>query len=232
MANLLERLKNISTPIISDAIEKFDVRPRSEGYMDSSIRCIFPENGAMVGYAYTGKIIAELPKIPGERSINIRDLWENVRKSTTPTILVVQDMDQHPKRGCAWGDYIVSIFKSLGCIGTVTNGNVRDVDEVGKMGFHMFASNIVVGHAYIRYVEMGTPVRVGGVVVNPGDLIHADKHGVLVIPDKIPLEELLNVVEKILESERKVIEYCSNTPSPDFDEICRLDNEHGMRKFL
>jgi regulator of RNase E activity RraA len=98
------------------------------------------------------------------------------------------------------------MHRAMGCIGCVTNGSVRDLDEVEPLGFHFFASHIAVSHAYVHIVEVGTPVRVGGLTVRPGDLLHGDKHGVT----NVPLELAAKIPEgvKVVDiMERQIINY-------------------------
>lgn len=225
---IFSELSKVRSPIVYDAIERFNLRSRSEGFMDSSIHCILPSLGGMVGYACTAKMIAELPPVVGEHSVASKDLWKYVERSPRPNIMVVQDLDQPAGKGCAWGDLAASIFLNLGCIGAITNGGVRDIREVEKLGFHLFAPAPVVGHAYIRFVEINTPVKVGSLVVNPGDLIHADEHGVLVIPEEIPVDELLRVIKSFLASEKTVIDYCART-SFDLDELVQIVAAHEKK---
>jgi regulator of RNase E activity RraA len=220
-ASALDRLRAQRTPVVYDAIERFGVRPKNAGYTDASIRCMLPSLGSFVGYACTGKIICELPPVEGEQSVSWRDVWEYVSTSRNPSVAVVQDLDQPSGRGCAWGDVSATIFKSLGCTAVVTNGCVRDIREVEAIGFGLFASGPIVGHANARYVEIGTPVKIGGLVVQPGDLIHADEHGAMVIPAEIDLEELLRVIDHAVAAERQVIEFCRG-PRFDLDELDRL----------
>ena len=227
----LEQLQNIRTPILYDAMEKFNVRSRTEGLMDTTMRPQLPSLGVMVGYATTGKIVGAQPPAEGERIISPRELWQYVQRSPGPNVMVVQDLDQPPARSCAWGDVAASIFLQLGCAGAVTNGGVRDLREVEALGFHLFAPAPVVGHAHTRYIEIDTPVTVGSLVVHPGDLIHGDEHGVMVVPKEIPLEKLIPFVTEFLASEKTIVDYCQQ---PDFniDTLCEVVDQHNKRTTL
>ena len=181
-AQELDALRNITTPTIANAIEVFNIRPRNVGFMTPDIRCILPELGVMVGYAVTCTIRADQPAPPG-REVSRPDWWVNG-----------------------------SIHKALGCIGTVTDGGVRDLDEVRAMGFYYFASCVLVSHAYVHIVDFGHPVKVGGVVVKPGDIIHGDQHGVSNIPGEIAAQ-IPEAVAKVEARERPIIDACR---APDF----------------
>ncbi len=208
---------------VSNAIEFFNVRPKNEGFMSGEIKCIFPDMGVMVGYACTGVMIASWPDKEREESLDFR-MWEHILQIPAPRVAVIQDIDQPPCIGSLWGDVNANMHKALGCVGVVTNGGVRDLDEVHKLGFQFFAAQVIPSHAYDHLVDAGNPVKVGGLVVSPGDLIHADKHGVVVIPREVA-SEVAEAARKVEESEQRIINLCK---SPDFtmeklkDELKKL----------
>lgn len=222
---ILEELKKIRTPIVYDVIERYNLRLRSEGFMDRTIRPVLPSLGIMVGYACTAKVVGALPPAEDEQTIASGDVWRYVESAPSPGVMVVQDLDDPPARSCAWGDVATAIFLRLGCVGAVTNGGVRDLPEVEELGFHLFAPAPVVGHAYIRWIEIDTPVKVGSLVVHPGDLLHGDEHGVLVIPQEVDLKKLVKDIKKFLASEASIIDY---TRQPDFtvDGLIQRNMEH------
>ncbi len=208
----LEALSKISSPTISNAIEMFDIRPRNEGFLGPEIRCLFPGLGRMVGYASTATISADLPA-KGKRIFTRREYWETTQTVPGPRIAVIQDLDNPPGYGSFWGEVNSNIHRSLGFIGTVTNGSARDLDEMEAIGFFAFASTPSVSHSNVHLVDCGGPVRVGGTVVCPGDLLHGDRHGVVIIPAEIAAETALAAVE-VDEVERELINYCK---SKDFN---------------
>ena len=207
-AGVLEALKRFDTPTLANAIETFDIRPRDEGYMAIEIRCLFPELGPMVGYAATGTIRA-LGRSHGDQTA----LYQHVRQVPGPRIAVVQDLDEPPGRGSLWGEVNATIFGALGCVGCVTDGCVRDLTEARSMGFHFFARGAGVSHGYVRVESAGEPVTVGGLLVSPGNLIHADQHGVLLIPTQIAAE-LPAAAERVIAGEQSLLSWVR---SSDFD---------------
>ena len=198
----LEALRKITSPTVCNAIETLNVRRRNEGFMDSSIRCIFPELGTLVGYAVTAKIAATHPS---DAAVSPVELWKLVERSPKPAILVIEDLDTHPI-GSFWGEVNGSIYQGLGAAGTITNGGVRDLDEVRATGFHFFASCVLVSHAYIHIEEAGTAVTIGGLTVRLGDLLHADQHGVTSVPIEIA-RQLPHAAEAVEARERRIIDY-------------------------
>ncbi len=213
----VEALRRFSTPTVANAIELFNLRPRNEGYLSPDVRCLFPELGVMVGHAVTLRFAAEQPAArPGSRY----ESWNCMLETTEPRVLVLQDLDQPPGAGAFLGEVMATIHRRLGCIGAVTNGFVRDLDEVRALGFHFFAAGVCVSHAYVHLVDFGTPVKVGGIRVHPGDLLHADKHGVLIVPKEIA-DRIPEAAAQVAEREQRLIAHCK---SPDFslEELKRL----------
>ena len=110
----------------------------------------------------------------------------------------------------------------------VTNGGVRDIREVEGLGFQLFASSTVVGHAYNRYIEIDTPVKISSLVINPGDLIHGDEHWIVIIPNEISLDELVIKIKEFLASEKTVIDYCAK-PGFSVDDVIHQMEAHEQR---
>jgi len=205
----LDALRALNTPTIANAIERFDIRPRNVGFMGPEIRCMFPDFPPIVGYAATATIMAEQPAA-GTRTASRHNYWEFVVSLPAPRIAVIQDLDQPVAIGSFWGEVNGNIHRALGCVGTITNGGVRDLDEVRALGFQMLASAAIVSHAYVHLVDFGTPVKVGGIVVHPGDLIHADKHGAILIPHEIA-REIPAAAAEVERIERRIIDFCQSS---------------------
>jgi 4-hydroxy-4-methyl-2-oxoglutarate aldolase len=201
----IEGLRTFDTPTIANAIERFGLRPRTEGAMTPEIKCMLPYGKTMVGYACTAKVSAASPPTP-EHLENWMKYYEVLQKTPRPSIAVIEDIDPTPV-GSFWGEVNATVHKSLGAVGTITNGGVRDLNEVGPMGFGFYAKCLMVTHGYIHIVEYNTPVNFAGVAVQPGDLLAADKHGVVLIPNKIA-HELAAACKKAADAEMPVLEGC------------------------
>ena len=205
---MIDALRKISSPSIANAIETFNVRPRNQGFMSSEIRCLFPELGPLVGHAVTAVIRAEPQPLEGHRSSTF-GWWDYVLSIPAPRVIVVHDLDEPRGQGAQWGEVQANIHKALGAVGTITDGSVRDLDEVRALGFQFAAAHVSVSHAYVHMVDFGLPVKVGGLWVKPGDLVHADQHGVVSIPKEIA-GQVAEAVAKVEADERKIIGVCQS----------------------
>jgi 4-hydroxy-4-methyl-2-oxoglutarate aldolase len=203
----LKALKRLGTCMVSNAIEQFDVRLRNEGFADATIRCMFPHLPPMVGYAVTARIRCSGPPPEGHAILERTDWWDAISRIPAPRVFVVQDMDRVPGRGALLGGVHANILMALDCVGAVTNGAVRDLNQVGAMGFQFFAHNPAVSHSYAHIIEIGGAVEIGGLQVAPGDLLHGDEHGVLCIPKDIAAK-IPEAADRLSEKERKIIELC------------------------
>jgi regulator of RNase E activity RraA len=206
---LLDELRTFSTPSIANGIETFDgVRPHNSGYMDASIRCMFPELGVVNGYAATATIRAAEA---GESKT--REVWAHMLTLPEPRLVVVQDLDTPRGVGSYWGEVNANIHQAFGGVAVITDGCVRDLDEMRALGFHAFAASVCVSHAYVHVVDVGVPVTIGGLTVRPGDVLQGDQHGVISIPTEIAAE-LPDAIRNVEANERNIIDMFR---APDFD---------------
>lgn len=196
------------TPAISNAIETFNVRSRNTGFMGPEIVCRFPELPPIVGYAVTCKIRASIPPGDDPETVPTHVWWEHIESVPGPRIVVIQDMDQ-PPRGSFWGEVNGNVHKALACIGLITDGGVRDLDEVREIGFQFLSKEVLVSHAYVHLVEVDGPVTVGGLTIHPGDLLHADKHGAMQIPHDIA-DKVAAAAQAVEDRERVIINYAKS----------------------
>jgi len=203
---VIDALRKISSPSIANAIETFNVRPRNQGFISSEIHCLFPELGPLVGHAVTAVIRAEPQPLDGHRSSTFA-WWDYVLSIPAPRVIVVHDLDEPRGQGAQWGEVQANIHKALGAVGALTDGSVRDLDEVRALGFQFAAAHVSVSHAYVHMVDFGLPVKLGGLWVKPGDLIHADQHGVVTIPTDIAAK-IPEAVAKVEADERQIISVC------------------------
>ena len=203
----LNALRQFDTCMTANAIEKFNVRLRNTGFTNGNVRCIFPDGPPMVGYAVTGRLRSGDPPIAGAFFRDRGDLWSRILETPAPRILVLEDMDEEPGRGAFVGDMHAAILTALGCVGYVTNGAVRELPSVRKMGMKLFAASVAVSHAYAHIFDLGIPVTIDGMEVHTNTLLHGDQHGIITVPAEIAAE-VPQIAAKLQRSEQEVIEFC------------------------
>lgn len=198
----LDELARFDSPTVCNAIERFNIRPRTAGFMTPEIKSIFRCDRPFIGYASTGKFSTAAP---ARKEVPMAGYFRHVQNTPRPSISVQEDID-NPSVGALWGEVNAHIHKALGAIATVTNGGVRDTREVEPMGFGYFAKDIRTSHAYFHLVDYACPVNVGGLTINPGDLLFCDSQGIVVIPEEIA-PELADACRIIAAAEWPVLEY-------------------------
>jgi regulator of RNase E activity RraA len=178
----LLQLKRWNTPTIYNGWEQITKHnPGADAFNIEETRDFMPQMGPMVGYAVT--LVIE-PGNASHRQTNPKageEFRRYIASIPGPKIIVVQDLDKPRVLGSAWGEVSASMFRALGCVGTITDGAIRDLDEMTNAGFKALARRLCVGHAHVHPVRWNCEVEVFGRKVSPGDLIHADKHGFIII---------------------------------------------------
>jgi regulator of RNase E activity RraA len=208
----LEKLTEVDTCKVSNAIERFNVRLRNEGFVSGAVQCQFPHLSPLVGYAATGRVRTASPPMTHRCYYDRMDWWNYVASLPEPRVMVLEDCDPKPGVGAFVGEIHAVIGRALKCSGCVTNGAVRDLPAVEAMGFKLFAGNVAVSHSYAHIIEFGEPVEIGGLKIHSGDLIHGDRHGLLTIPLALAAE-IPGEAARMFEQERELIEFCQ---SPQF----------------
>jgi 4-hydroxy-4-methyl-2-oxoglutarate aldolase len=181
---VLSQLAQFDTPTICNVIELFDVRPDNTGYMDNRIQAVFPDMPAIVGFASTATARTAVAPRSGESYTRVAGQVERFQELSGPPVVVFQDLD-NPPAAATFGEIMCTTYKAFGAIGLVTNGPGRDIDQVRRLGFPIFTNGTCCSHGYFHILETHVSVHVGGITVNPDDLIHADLNGVTTIPKDI-----------------------------------------------
>jgi len=200
----LDELRRIDSPTIANAIELFLVRPRVEGYAGWELRCAFPELGSLVGYAVTCTSDTTTESRGGDRGL-LR-LWEAVEAAPKPAVIVMKDIGPERSRSAHMGEVMATTARSLGAVGCVSDGGLRDVVEVRALGFHYFCPGFVVSHGNPVICDVNVPVALDGMAVAPGDLLHGDVNGILVIPSEIA-DRVAARAEEVRAAEREVLDF-------------------------
>jgi 4-hydroxy-4-methyl-2-oxoglutarate aldolase len=208
-ADVLARLAKFDTPTICNVIELFDVRPRNAGYMDGRIRCNFPRLPPMVGFALTSSFRSDAPPQGGDVYGGMDRQVEQFAELPGPAVVVFQDLDDPPV-SATFGEVMCSVYKAFGSSGLITSGGGRDLEQVEAIAYPVFTGSTICSHAYCHMLNIGVPVRVGGLVVHTGDLLHGDANGVTNIPPKIAAE-IADVTPEFVAAEKIVLDYVNAT---------------------
>src|SRR5262245_39849577 len=201
----LSKLAKFDTPSICNFIELFDIRPRNRGYMDARIKCNFPELPPIVGFACTAAFRSDAPPAGGDAYGSIGAQLDQFAELPGPPIVVFQDLDD-PPAAAVFGEVMCSTYQGFGSVGLVTNGAGRDLEQVRALKYPVFTSSTICSHGYCHMLHLGLPVRVGGLMVNQGDLLHADANGVTNIPIEIA-SDVADVGGEFLAAEELVMKY-------------------------
>jgi regulator of RNase E activity RraA len=204
---LVESFRRLDTCAVSNAIETFEPRLRNEGFTDGSIRALFDELPPVIGHAVTARIRCSTPPPIGHSYHDRTDWWTYILTVPAPRVVVVEDIDERPGLGALIGHVHAHILQALDCVAYATNGSVRDLESVRKIGFQFFASRVSVSHAFVHMVDFDRPVTVGGLDVRSGDVIYGDRHGLLSIPPTV-VGDIPRVANRMLEQDRRIVEFC------------------------
>jgi len=201
----IAELQQFDSPTVNNALETFDPKYRIEGFAKPGLvpRTRLPK--PMIGYAATAKVSARRPAT-AEQAELVFKYYQSVRDIAGPAIAVIQDIDPEPM-GSFWGEVQATVHKSLGAVGTLTDGGVRDLKEVDELGFAFFSTVLLVSHAYIHVEACACPVEIRGLSVSPGDLLFADVHGVVKIPAEVA-PRLAAACRRIAAAEMPMLEPC------------------------
>ena len=210
----LEVLTNWDTPTICNALEVVVPERRATDFTTQAFICLDPKLPPVIGYARTATIRAATPPEESADALKSRRAryYEFVADSPRPTIAVVEDLDATPGFGAFWGEVNTAIHRGLGCVGGVTNGSMRDLDDCAP-GFQLLAGKVGPSHAHVHIVDFGSPVTIFGMRVLHDDIIHADRHGAVVIPAKA-VKALPAAVDLLIRREAVILKAAR---SADFD---------------
>ncbi|AHD08466.1 RraA family protein [Phaeobacter gallaeciensis] len=203
---LLDLLRQVDTPTVCNAIEVAEGKRGFNAFTRGTMLASAPEAGAMVGYARTAKISALAPPTEPPEVIKARrmDYYRHMASGPRPAVTVVEDVDYPNCIGAYWGEINTTVHKGFGVSGALTNGVMRDLGDLPE-GFPVVAGSIGPSHGFVHVKEIGTPVTVFGLKIKDGDLVHADRHGAVVIPSAV-LPQLEAAIRKLLETEKLVLD--------------------------
>jgi 4-hydroxy-4-methyl-2-oxoglutarate aldolase len=192
--DLPEFLYRVDSPTLSNAIEKLGLRDRRDGFIGGNVRCAFPDLGVMVARALT-VTMTNTPGIVSGGS-NYWLLWETLAAMNSPTVIAISDASGTPNRVAYAGEIMSTLAQRLGAVGMVTDGALRDVAEVHRLGFHYFMRYSVVSHANFEILDIGQPVVIDGGRIETGDVLHGDLNGIVIVPE-VALPGLPDAIEEV-----------------------------------
>ncbi|WP_171180522.1 RraA family protein [Ruegeria sp. HKCCD8929] len=204
--SLLDLLKKVDTPTVCNAIEVAQGKRGFSDFTRGTMVCSDPDAGAIVGYARTAKIAAVNPPTEAPDVIRARrmDYYRHMASGSGPSVTVVEDLDYPDCIGAYWGEINTTVHKGFGISGALTNGVMRDLGDLPD-GFPVVAGSVGPSHGFVHVKEVGTPVTIFGLSIKDRDLVHADRHGALVIPPEV-VDELEQAIIKLLETEKLILD--------------------------
>ena len=210
-SELLSLLRSVDTPTVCNAIEVAQGKRGFSQFTRGTMICSAPQSGPLVGFAKTAKIAALSPPSEDKEIIKNRrmDYYRYMSEVSGPSIAVIEDEDFPDCIGAYWGEINTKIHKRFGLSGVLTNGVVRDLGDLAE-DFPVVAGSIGPSHGFVHVREIDTPVSVFGIKVSPGDLVHADRHGAVVIPNEV-IPILKDAVHKLFASERLILDPAEKT---------------------
>src|SRR4029079_6382320 len=215
-ASTLQKLAKYDTPTICNVIELFNVRPDTDGYMDGRIRAAYPELPPMVGFASTATFRSSYRPKKGSY-VSLDAQLEQFGSLPGPAVLVFQDLDD-PVVAATFGEVMCSSYKAFGSAGLITSGAGRDLLQVRALDYPVFTGSTICSHAYCQTLDVGAPVRVGGLAVQTGDLLHGDANGVTNIPMELAAE-IADVAAELVAAENHILDYVKGDAPKDVGEL-------------
>jgi len=214
----IRKLAQYDTPTICNAIELFEVQPATAGFMDGRIKSVFPELPPMVGFACTAAFRASAPPSGADAYGSLPQQLEKYAGLPGPAVMVFQDLDDPPV-AATFGEVMCTAYKTYGSAGLVTSGAGRDLLQVRALNYPVFTGSTICAHGYCHILQIGSTVRVGGLTINHGDLLHGDANGVTKIPLDIA-DEVPDVAAEVVTHEKIVLDYM-RCPGPKTVEGAR-----------
>ncbi len=219
----LRKLAQFDTPTICNVIELFEIRPRNTGFMDGRIRAVFPDLPPMVGFACTAAFRSGSPPLTGDAYGSFVDQVRHFESLPGPAVMVFQDIDD-PPAGATFGEVMCSVYQGFGSAGLITSGGGRDLLQVRALMYPVFTGSTICAHAYCHILHLGLPVRVGGLVVQQGDLLHGDANGVTNVPVEIATE-VADAAGEFCAAEKILLDYVRGSGRKTLDGLIAARGE-------
>lgn len=206
------------TPTICNALEEIVPERRGMGYTTTPLVALDPDLPPICGYARTATIRAAEPPMEtaGETAAKRTAYYEYIAQGPQPTVVVIQDLDPVPGYGAFWGEVQTTVHKGLGAVGGVTNGSIRDIQDSAR-GFNLLGGEIGPSHAWVHVVDIDCQVTVYGLTVVTNNIVHADRHGAVMIPDDA-VKQIPDAVARISRREAVILD-AAKAPGFNIDKL-------------
>ncbi|GAB4543580.1 MAG: RraA family protein [Ruegeria sp.] len=214
--SLLTLLRQVDTPTVCNAIEFAQGKRGFDGFTRGTMLCSAPTEAPVVGFARTAKIAAVHPSTEAPEVIRQRRMayYEYMAAAPSPAVAVIEDLDFPECIGAYWGEINTTVHKGFGLSGALTNGVMRDLGDL-PAGFPVIAGSVGPSHGFVHVREIDIPVSIFGLTVQPGDLVHADRHGAVVVPAEV-IDRLEDAIRRLMQTERIVLD-AARQPGFDFE---------------
>jgi len=215
----LDALRALDTPTVCNALEEIDGKYRRDGFTTEQLACPFPNLRPIIGYARTATCRSVYPGDKSDAAATEHRVayYAYVNQGEEPKISVIQDLDGGQRgHGAFWGEVQSNVHKALGCLGVITDGCIRDIPDWAD-GFQALASSIKPSHAHVHAVDFGCQAMVAGMLVNHGDLVHADRHGAVVVPLEVA-REVPTAAARIAAKEKVILDIVKG-PGFSFEKL-------------
>lgn len=214
--SLLTLLRQVDTPTVCNAIEFAQGKRGFDGFTRGTMLCSAPTEAPVVGFARTAKIAAVHPPTEAPEVIRQRRMayYEYMAAAPSPAVAVIEDLDFPECIGAYWGEINTTVHKGFGLSGALTNGVMRDLGDL-PAGFPVIAGSVGPSHGFVHVREIDIPVSIFGLTVQPGDLVHADRHGAVVVPAEV-IDRLEDAIRRLMQTERIVLD-AARQPGFDFE---------------
>ena len=202
-AETIAALRQYDSATVANAIETFGVRPDPYGYTGPELRCMLPDLGAMVGVAVTGMMA---PRDPGDQDWRAGwlEFCQAIEDTPGDSVAVIAESPLWRFQAALIGEVMSTVMQSLGAVGCVTDGAVRDLEQIRALSFHCHAAGVIVSHGSMKFVECQQPVRLGRLTVRPGDLLHGDANGIVRVPAEIAAD-VPAAAQRIMDREAEIM---------------------------
>lgn len=201
----MELLRKYDTPTVCNVVELFDHCPRTHFYMDGRIQACYPKLPPMVGYAATATFRSAFAPTAGNVYSGLDQQVASFAEMPGPPVVVFQDLDS-PVKSATFGEVMCTTYKAFGAVGLITSGAARDLDQVEALNFPCFSDGVICAHGYCHILQINVPVHVGGILVQPGVLLHGDRNGVTTIPNEFA-SEVAHACPELVAAEQIVLDY-------------------------